>query len=370
MRWIPVFVCLFLFAAGLRAQSPPALGISLVSPQVARVSWPASAADWNLTWNGALTTGAWLPVTAATVNQGAELAVLLPVADSHRFFRLERNCQFRATPPVIAAGGSSVLTWCERPGVTYQVFPGPAGPVTGGRLTVSPTVTTNYVLLATEGENVTTSFAMVSVAGGNLCAFANLSGWDGTLNFSYERTPSHGEWSFMIRQEAHLSFHLTRTALIGNTAEFTGHVTGNAQLNDRAEEAGTPPNVRTVIGSGAPQTDATDDRVSRLTLTIDCQANTYSFVITPAITATAVSASGTTTGLWGVGKVDVRGRALPQTVGALSGNQMLPARGPTWTGNTDHYHPGGLGDVMFITGTVNDESAGSASVNWSFNPAP
>jgi hypothetical protein len=366
------FLLLFLFWAGCCAGQEPALpglSISLPSPQMTRLAWPATAADWSLTTTASLASGPWVPVSAVALNQGNELAVLLPVTESRRFYRLEQGCVFKATPPAIQPGGSSVLTWCERPGVTYQLFPAP-GPVSGGTLTVSPTATTTYFLLATQGEQITSSQVTVTVGnGGNTCPWAELSGWSGTLDFSYELTPSHGDWSFMIRQEAHLSFQLTRTAVVAGTAEFTGTVTGNAQLNDRAEELDDP-NIRTVIGNGAPQTSPMDDRVSRFYMIVNCTTNTCSLLITPTINATGTSESGTVTGLWSVGKVDIRNLPLPQTVGPLSGSKFLPARGPTWTGTTDNYHPGGLGDVMFITNTVNDESAGSASVNWALTPVP
>jgi len=49
----------------------------------------------------------------------------------------------------------------------------------------------------------------------------------------------------------------------------------------------------------------------------------------------------------------------------------VPARGPLWTGGGDTFAAGPpLGDMMFITEVVNDNTAGSASVNWSFTPSP
>jgi hypothetical protein len=370
---IPCFLrFLLVCVSSCAAQELPRLSIKLQSPQVARIAWPATAADWTLTSTPFLPNSVWQPVNAFPQYEGSELAVLVPATDARRFFRLEKTCAFKATPDTIAPGGTSLLTWCERPGGTYTLFPGPAAPVTGGSFQVSPTATTTYFLIAMEGGVTTPSTVTVTVTGGgNTCPFAAVTAWDGTLNFSYELTPSKGDWSFVIRQEAHLSFHLTRTQVTPLAAEFSGIVSGNAQLNDRAEEAGTPPQIRTVVGNGAPQSSTQDDRVSRFYLYINCQTNTWSILIIPTITATATDSTGNSAnGLWSVGKVDVRDKPLPQTVGALSGNRFLPARGPTWTGTTDHYHPGGFGDVMFFTNTVTDETAGSASVNWSLTPVP
>jgi hypothetical protein len=48
----------------------------------------------------------------------------------------------------------------------------------------------------------------------------------------------------------------------------------------------------------------------------------------------------------------------------------LPARGPFWTGGGDFYAPGGIAEGMFTTGTVTDETAVTATVDWSFTPQP
>jgi hypothetical protein len=370
MKSIPVLFLLMAACPPAAAQSPPPLMISLPSASVTRLAWPLSAADWNLTTSTSLA-GSWAPVASVPQNEGSELAVLLPVADTRRFYRLEKRCIFMATPPAIQPGGTSLLTWCPLPGFSYQLYPGP-GPVNGSSFSVSPAQTTTYTLLAIDGKNITPAYATVTVGnGGNTCPFANVSTWTGTLEFSYGRSPSSADWSFNISQEAHLGFQLTRRMVTPLSAEFSGYVTGNARINDRAEETGQPPQIRTLVGNGAPVTSAKDDRVSLFTLFIDCTSNTYTFVVAPVIDAAGTGPDGTVVnGPWGVGKVDIRQRPLPAMVGTLSSSEFLPARGPTWTGTTDHYHPGGFGDVMFVTGTVNDESAGSASANWSLTPVP
>jgi hypothetical protein len=68
----------------------------------------------------------------------------------------------------------------------------------------------------------------------------------------------------------------------------------------------------------------------------------------------------------------VNDRPLPSALGTLSGSEFLSARGPGWNGAGDFYFLAGevLAERMFITGLVNDDTAGSASVIWSFAPIP
>ncbi len=107
-----------------------------------------------------------------------------------------------------------------------------------------------------------------------------------------------------------------------------------------------------------------------MTLDIDCATGTYTFTVAPTITATETGPSERVTALFAVGRVQVSHRALPAAIGTLSGSGFVSARGPTWTGGGDLYLPGGLGPEMFAFGVVNDDTAGSASLNWTFTPTP
>jgi hypothetical protein len=310
----------------------------------------------------------WQPVTQTPLAQGNLLVLYYSLDAQSRFFQLQpvNNCVFQASPSTIQPGSSSLLSWCPAPGTSYQLTPGP-GPVNGSNYVVSPTVTTTYTLLASNVSGVSSSFATVTV-GSPACGFAKATNWVCTLAFSYEWTPSSAEYSFTIRQEAHLSFSLTPSSTPG-VAEFAGYVTGNAQVNDLLDDmTSMPVQTTTFVGSGAPQRDTTQPRVSQFTLDIDCTTGTYSFVISPTINATITSPSSTVPGLYPVGTVTVSHRALPVTVSAISSTGFLAAHGPLWTGGGDYYHPGGLGDEMFFFGVVNDNTAGSASVTWSLVP--
>ena len=150
-----------------------------------------------------------------------------------------------------------------------------------------------YSLIASNAAGIIPSFTTVIVSSSGPCAFASVSAWDCTLSFSYEFSPP-ADTLFHISQEAHLTFHLTPAMVSPIGAEFTGYASGSGQLNDSVQDlTRPPPNTTTLIGSGAPQQDPTEPRTSRLTLDIDCLSGTYTFTITPAITATQAGPSGT-----------------------------------------------------------------------------
>ena len=357
----------------LRGQSAPVLSISNPFPSFAEISWPTNFSGWQLvTATNLAPPAAWQPVEMpATPINGLMMVYYFVPQGQDAFFRLQKagNCPFQASPAVIPLGGSSVLSWCQVAGSSYCLSPGPC-PVTNSTLVVSPTVTTVYSLIVSNALGLTTNFATVTVRTGD-CAFANLTGWDCTLNFSYEWTPSTDNYSFTIRQEGHLTFHLTPTTVIPNFTEYSGYASGNAQINDELDDHTIPPpNTTTIVGSGPPEKDPSDARTSLVVLDIDCSTDTFSFTLGPAITAIEKGVSSTVTNLLTVGRVSISHHALPATVGPLSGSGFVSARGPTWTGGGDLYLPGGLGPEMFFFGVVNDDTAGSASVNWYFTPTP
>ena len=369
MKPIYVLFCLLAMARMAEAQSP-ALSISILPPATAWLSWPSNFTDWQLTSATNLSSPAnWQPVTQTPIPLGNALVVLFPVNDKSRLFRLEHggSCVFHATPPVIASGGTSTLSWCPVTGTTYRLSPGP-GIVTGSSFIVSPAVTTVYTLTASNASGVIPSIATVTVSS---CGFANVTNWNGTLNFSYALTPPSPDYTFNVNHQAQLSFHLTRSIVSATSAEFTGYPTGNASMNDRVDDLINITTL-TTIGSGPPLPDVNLPATSQLILDIDCTSGTYSFTIILQISATVTaSGAGPVTEASTVGTVIVSQRALPGVLGTLSSSESLPARGPLWFGGGDFYNPGDLiADSMFITGVVTDTNAGNASVTWSFAPAP
>jgi hypothetical protein len=261
--WFPrKSLALFILAISLTlfrglAQTAPQLGISLLTPSIVEISWPTNFADWQLFSTDRLgPLPNWQPVQTQPFPLDAFLVVFFQMSGTQTFFRLQKggSCIFQATPSVITAGGSSLLSWCPSPGVSYFLFPGP-GPVTGGMYTVSPAVTTLYTLIASNAVGSVSNFATVTVINGS-CSFANVSSWDGSLSFSYEWTPSNDSYTFAIRQEAHLTFHLARSAVFPTLTEYTGYLSGNGQINDELDDHTIPPpNTTTMVGSGAPERD-------------------------------------------------------------------------------------------------------------------
>jgi hypothetical protein len=362
---------MLLLAWATDAQTVPTLSISLVAPSLARVSWPSSFTGWQLTSTTNLDSPlGWQAVPIPPTPMDNENVVTYPLDANQRCFRLTQGtvCAFQATPPVIAPGQSSTLSWCPVPATTYTLIPGP-GSVSGSNYLVSPATTTTYVLLASNVLGSSVSFATVTVAV-SACDFASVTNLDGTVDFTYDFSVSSALYDFAVHQAAHLSVHLTQSEANLNSATFTGIVAGNDELNDKVTEYPSPPRISTLVGSGPPVTTIYQVNASKLTLTVDCTTGTYSFTITPWISATLTDPDGSTTSPWAVGGVNVNQRPLPATLGAISGSGALPARGPFWTGGGDLYAPAGLAQGMFTTGTVTDTTAGTASVDWSFTPVP
>jgi len=364
-----LLICLLGIRLIAEAQNP-SLSVSLLFPNVAQISWPADSSEWRLTTTTNLTLPVtWDPVPDTPTLQDARFVVNYSIGSQPHWFRLQRpagGCLFHATPPVIQVGGFSVLSWCATAGTSYQLLPTP-GPVAGTNYVVSPASTTTYTLVASNASGVTTTFTTVTVVSSQPCDFANATSWDCTLSYSYELTPSSADYRFVIRHEGHLSIHLNPFVIAPPLlVEFNGDATGNVQLNDRMEDLGfSPPAVYTVIGSGAPAPGS-----SRLTLDIDCPNRTYTFSIAPAVQAVWTSPSASQSLVLG-SYMNINHQSLPATFGELSGSAFVPVRGPLWVGEGNYYRCiDSLGDSMFATETVNDDTAGSATVTWSFTPRP
>lgn len=365
LSFTQIACCLLALACNAGAQTAPSLSLSLLSPGIAQISWPSNFTGWQLMSATNLGAAAnWQAVPGTPFPLGNALLMFFPLTNQSTFFRLQQSsgggdCVFHATPPTISQGGSSTLSWCPLGGTTYQLLPGSVT-VTGSNYVVSPTVTTVYTLIASNlVDGVTSNFTTVTVSSAG-CQFVNATNWDCTLNFSYSLSPSSSSFIFIIIQQANVTFHLTRTALNGNIAVYSGTMGGNAQVNDSETIIGSPPPI-TVVGSGVPLPGQPAN------LTIDCGAGTYTFDVQPVINASWTPGGTESTR---VGSVYVNNRALPLTYGTVSSSESLPARGPFWFGGGDWYFPGGLGPYMFYGGLVTDYTAGNATVSWSFTPTP
>jgi hypothetical protein len=360
---------------GARAQPTPTISISLIAPTLAELSWPSNFAGWQLlsSTNPGLS-ATWQAVPGTPLPLGNAFVMFSALTNSSLFFRLQLGGggggggTFQATPPVISPGGSSTLSWRVDPNTTYQLLPGP-GPVTGSNYVVSPTVTTVYSLIASNffTFTFTSQQTTVTVATAS-CDFASAKGWDCTLNFSYPFTASSSSYLFNIHQQGSLTFHLSPSSVTAHSATFGGTVGGNAQIND-LEDALTiapPDNITTLIGSATP------DAGSPLGLEINCTSGTYTFYVSPVISATLAHGNGGQTSLHWVGTVEIMNRTLPTSFGPLTstGTESLPTHSLLWSGTGDAYLTAELGSVMIYSGTATDTTAGSASVSWTFTPSP
>lgn len=75
---------------------------------------------------------------------------------------LPRITSFTATPPVVAPGGSALLSWTATGAQAASLSPG-IGPVTGTSYPVSPTTTTTYALTVSNAYGTDTAQAVVIV---------------------------------------------------------------------------------------------------------------------------------------------------------------------------------------------------------------
>jgi hypothetical protein len=350
------------------AATSPTLSISLVPPATVRVSWPSNFTDWQLKSTTNLSSANWQAVAQSPVSSNNALVVLFPLANKSGYFRLEQiggGCVFQAAPPVIMSGASSTLSWCPVAGLTYRVSPGP-GVVAGGSLIVSPTVTTVYTLTASNALGVVTNFATVII---NPCGFASVSNWDATVSFSYTLAPSASGFSFSINRQAQATFRLTP---FGNGVfAFNGSASGLVSINDREDDSSSGTLITTTtVGIGPPV-----PLLSAFVLGINCTSNTYNFSTIVAVdaidteTSEGQSSSSPRTAI--AGQVAVLPRPLPVASSTISGSAVLPVLGPFTFPATDYYTPNDvIANDMWINGVITDATAGTASVSWSFTPAP
>jgi len=346
------------------AQSPT-LSISLVPPSTARLSWPSSSASWQLIFTTNLFSVDWQPVPQTPVPSGDRLVVSYPITNASSFFRLKPigggGCVFQATPAVITAGASSTLTWCPVVGTTYTLSPGGTS-VSGGSVTVSPTITTVYTLTATSASGVESSTTAVIV---DPCGWLHVTNWDATLDFSYSLAPSTPDYNFSLNHQGHVTFHLVQQA--GSTptdVNYFGFAPGGtASLNDREDDKTVPSHTFTTTenGSGLPLS------VSSLSLHVTC--TNYDFSYNVVIDATTVTDFGTSSGEDGSGTGAIASRPIHVVGDTISDSDQVPAEYPPLGG--DFFVPSShVGQSMFNTGTVNNSTGGKASVSWSFTPVP
>lgn len=363
--------CAFAIACSAKA-APPTLSISRVPPATLQFAWPSNFADWRLTSTTNLSSGNWQAVTQAPVPLGDALVVSFPFTNLSGFFRLEQtngDCVFQATPPTINPGGSSTLTWCPLPGVTYRLSPG-IGIVAGGSSVVSPTVTTVYTLTASNALGVVTNFTTVFV---NQCSFASVSNWNATLTFTYALAPSGSGYSFNVSRSANATFHLTRSADTNSPGLFIfdGTATGTVSINDREDDSTSGTLITTtVIGTGPPV-----PLLSTFVLSVNCGNGTYNFAAIAAVdaidTTTSLGMSDSSSTIAIAGQVLIFPRSLPLTGTTLSGSGTFPVVGPFTIPTGDYYIPNDfIANDMWGNGVITDATAGTATVSWSFTPAP
>ncbi|HWD92490.1 MAG TPA: hypothetical protein VG938_09075 [Verrucomicrobiae bacterium] len=350
----------------------PTLSISRVPPSNLQFSWPSNFSNWQLLSVSNLSSTNWHAVTPAPVPLSNLLVVQLPMTNTSGFFRLQQTnsgggCVFQANPPMINSGASSLLTWCPVAGLTYRLTPGP-GIVTGGSVSVSPTVTTIYTLTASNALGVVTNFTPVIV---NPCGFASVTNWNATLTFTYNKTATAPGYSFSVNRSLNATFHLTGFENSGATAIFTfDGISGNASINDREDDtSGGDLVTSTTVGSGTP-----NPQLSVFLLSINCSDGTYnlsSIVGVDAIdteTSDGISSSSPRTAI--AGQVTIFPRPLPTSGSTLSGSETVPVVGFSVPAS-DNYMPNDtIANDMWFYGAVTDATAGTASVSWSISPAP
>ena len=275
---------------------------------------------------------------------------------------------FSATPPSVALGSSSLLSWCVSGAVTTTISPG-LGVVTGTSMVVTPTATTVYVLNAINPFGVVTRTTTLTVTGGMPCSnIAAVPAWEGTLGFSYSRSGSSPGEDVSLQRGGNVSFHIEQSSIGPGGVSWIGYATGNLNINDRHvfHPSG---DVSTVIGSGVPITLVSSiDEHSRITLNVRYSDCTYNFSFDPYVEATETDpglppAQVETT----VGGIRSDNRALPGTSGAAN----FPAHSELWHNTADDgsdaYFPPwpAVGPGVFPS----EASLGSASVNWEFHIA-
>ena len=262
---------------------------------------------------------------------------------------------------MIHAGDSSTLSWCPEPGFVYFISPG-SMVVPNGSLTVHPTNTTIYTLTASNATSVTTTNVTVIV---NPCGWLQISNWEATVTFSYALAPANADFTFNVNHQANVTFQLTRQ--VGGTsteAYFFGFATGGTgSINDlEVDHSGGDVFTTTEVGSGPPMSN-----VSYLSLHMTCTE--YDFSYSVVIPTTEISAFGTDNSSDGAGYGDMAARPLTLVADEITRLAQVPAQYPP--GNPDFFVPDSdLGKGMFNTGVINNSTAGTASVSWTFTPEP
>jgi hypothetical protein len=226
------------------------------------------------------------------------------------------------------------------------------------------------VLTAVNQAGTVTKTLTITVTGGQPCGnIGALQAWEGTLGFSYSRSASNADEALSLQRGGNVSFHLEQSSSGPGGVSWIGFATGNVNINDRHDFYNPPPpQVGTLIGSGAPITLTVGiEESSRVALNVRYSDCSYNFTFDPNVEAMETDPNTPPFQLeTSVGSL--RSTNRPLAPGILGGDLFFSAHTQVWPDDgSDVYFvrwpmPGGL----FPT----ENSLGSAHVNWHFEHAP
>jgi hypothetical protein len=228
-------------------------------------------------------------------------------------------------------------------------------------------------ITAAAGAVISPPATLVVTAGGGFCEGVEaVPQWALSFTFSYSSSGTNAD------NLAHVIGHagdVTATLVplpgtLGNANTWTGDIAGTVSINDTERNLNSNPvSISTLRGSGPP---AVGLGRSIFTLSIDLDACTYEFHLSPFVGATLTDNSGSSSGEIPVGTFTggVQPLGAWRQLGLASLDAQFDAHFVAAAGSlagTDWYMPGGFGQSQWTAGTIM-EAKGAAVVDFTILP--
>jgi hypothetical protein len=207
---------------------------NIISGESSTLSWTTSGSDrvdisgvgTNLPLNGSRVVSPTVTTTytlSATAGTGANArTVTAPVVVTVTSGQASRIVTFSLNPTTVIVGGSSQLCWNVENATTVSISPGIGTVKAVDCITVSPTITTTYILTAFNGTGSVTASATLTVGAVKILTFAQ------TPEFSTAAgNPVVLSWT----TEGATSVVITGFGFTGQTLPANGSITVNPRTN-------------------------------------------------------------------------------------------------------------------------------------------
>jgi hypothetical protein len=264
-------------------------------------------------------------------------------------------------------GGSSVGTISERePGTALYTAP---STVPGGNPVA---ISVKYTGAEPDDRGLLVTHVRVTDGSGACAALRDITTWNANFGVAYDYSGTRADQDQIgIVHRAEVTARLAKSGEGPAGVSWIGHVTGTTSVNDRHVDRGTvEDDVTTVAGGGSPMNATPISQGSRVYLNVDLRDCRYNVGFVGYMQATTTF-TGSPERVGDIFLMSARSGWRPLLGGTnLTEGRDFTAHTEEWglANSGDAYFLGGLGSLIFDEEFAADGQAGTARVEWSFQP--